>query len=340
MITGHSGFIGSWLSVLLQSSGTRVIGYSQSDDASSNERSDWLKRLHVTDVRGDVRDLRRLLAAADEYRPDLLVHLAAQPLLGRGFSEPHLTFDTNINGSLAVLEAIRIGAIPALIHVTSDKCYAPPPLNGQALDESSPIGGAGPYSASKSIAETLFHEFSTLVPDGSAMASVRLGNVIGGGDYADRLVPNALRSFERNEPFSIRDRTATRPFQHVLDVVVGLNRLSAALLGGQIPSGLAFNFAPPEQGIGVREVVAALALSWGPGAALGDMDQHTGFPEQQALYLDGRRAATMLNWRHQLDIMRSADWTVAWARLVAGGTDPAEATAGQVAQYLTMFGNK
>lgn len=337
LVTGHSGFIGSWLCALLLSAGVRVIGYSTSDDPSTSVRADWLKRLGVSDVRGDVRKLPELLAATDEYRPELLIHLAAQPLLRRGFTEPHLTFDTNINGSLSVLEALRLGAIAGLIHVTSDKCYAPAPDVGIHLSESSPIGGESPYPASKAIAEALFMEFSVLLPPGRSMASVRLGNVVGGGDEADRLIPNALRAFRSGDSFSVRDPAAIRPFQHVLDVAIGLSKLAAALIRERIPSGLPLNFAPPDAGTTVGDLIAELARSWGPGAVLGDGPDAVDFPEQRVIQLDGSRAATMLDWHHQLDLKGTAHRTVAWERLVAEGIDPAEATTRQVADFLAGF---
>lgn len=335
LVTGHSGFIGSWLCVLLRSAGARVVGYSLSDDPSTSGRADGLKRLQVSDVRGDVRHLPDFLASVEECRPDLLIHLAAQPLLSRGFTEPHLTFDTNVNGSLTVLETLRRGKVTALIHVTSDKCYAP--NSCPVLTEESQIGGEGPYPASKSIAETLFKEFAPLLPRGHTMASVRLGNVIGGGDYADRLVPNALRAFQAGAEFNVRDHAATRPFQHVLDVTAGLTKLASALLAGRISSGMPLNFSPPNTGTTVGDLVARLARSWGPGAVLGDEPELVDFPEQRLLQLDGTRAATMLNWRHRLDLDGMADRTVAWARLVSAGADPMDATSLQVGEFLGEY---
>jgi CDP-glucose 4,6-dehydratase len=144
LMTGHSGFVGSWLSTLLLRAGVNVVGYSLSDDRSSFRRASWLAQSGVREFRGDVRDLGLLLSAVSEHRPDLIIHLAAQPILRRGFAEPHFTFDVNINGSLSVLEAVRSGAAPALIHVTSDKCYAPVEEDDGPITELSPLGGEGP----------------------------------------------------------------------------------------------------------------------------------------------------------------------------------------------------
>ncbi|MBW0088609.1 NAD-dependent epimerase/dehydratase family protein [Pseudonocardia sp. KRD-184] len=336
LITGHSGFIGSWLSVLLAAAGTRVVGYSLSDDAVSSARAGWLERRAVVDVRGDVRNLRTLLETVRVHRPDLLVHLAAQPILRTGFVEPHRTFDVNINGSLSVLEAVRSGSVPALVHVTSDKCYAPTGVDSPPLTELSPIGGTGPYPASKSIAELLFGEFDALMPPGAAIASVRLGNVIGGGDEADRLTPNALRAFGSGRPFAVRDPAARRPFQHVLDVVSGLSQLAAGLLDRRVVSGLALNFAPPTAGELTADLVAELARAWGPDATVGDAPVPTDFPEQLAVRLDGSRAAALLGWEHRLDLRDAASWTVAWARMRGRGADPADVTARQTQEFLDL----
>jgi CDP-glucose 4,6-dehydratase len=335
-ITGHSGFVGSWLSTLLRRVGVNVVGYSLSEDPSSASRATWLKALGVVTTDGDVRDFEGLLAAVDGAKPDIVVHLAAQPILGRGFSAPHLTFDVNVNGSLNVLEVVRRTSTQALVHVTSDKCYSPAAASQGAVTEDSDLGGESPYPSSKMIAEILFQEFSDLAgEDGPWMASVRLGNVVGGGDEADRLVPNCLRSFRAGRPFAVRDPLAVRPFQHVLDVVHGLALLGQALLERRIPSGTPLNFAPPHMGLTTADLVAALAAAWGPGAAcVSEREDIIVFPEQQVLRLDGSRAAELLGWHHQLDLSRTAGWTVEWAQLVDQGVPPSTATTEQVAGYL------
>jgi CDP-glucose 4,6-dehydratase len=338
-VTGHSGFVGSWLCSLLRQSGANVVGYSLLDNPAAVARSEWLSGMGVTRIGGDVRDFSDLLAAVDRANPDVVVHLAAQPILGRGFSSPHLTFDVNINGSLNVLEVVRRTSVRALVHVTSDKCYAPGAARVGAVTEDGKLGGESPYPASKMIAEILFWEFFKLAGEGAPqMASVRLGNVVGGGDEADRLVPNCLRSFRAGRPFAMRDPNAVRPFQHVLDVVYGLERLASALLDRRVPSGLPLNFAPPHLGATTGELVAALAAAWGPTARVSEECDVTTFPEQQVLRLDGSRAADLLGWQHRLDLSMTASWTVKWSQLVDLGMAPATATAHQTARYLAMSG--
>ena len=340
LITGHSGFIGSWLSMMLHLLGAQVVGYSQSDDPVTAARATWLGDLGIPQTAGDVRDLRSLMAAVEAACPDVVVHLAAQPLLGRGYSTPHLTFDVNINGSLNILEVARRGLTTALVHVTSDKCYDPAEAGLGAITESSPLGGRSPYPASKTIAELLFREFAELAAPARArprLASVRLGNVIGGGDEADRLVPNCLRAFRAGMQFAVRDPQSVRPFQHVLDVVAGLVRLAECLISGDVPSGEAINFAPPACGNTTGELVSELALAWGPPALLNAQADLAPFPEQQVLRLDGAKAAALLGWSHALDLTDSARWTVDWVRAVDAGAPPAAATRAQASRFLSKL---
>ncbi len=338
LITGHSGFIGSWLSMTLGLLGVRVVGYSTSDDRATSARAMWLAEAGIPQVAGDVRDFRSLAAAVETIGPDVIVHLAAQPILGKGYSAPHLTFDVNVNGSLNILEVVRSRRTTALVHVTSDKCYDFAHMGDRAITESGALGGRGPYPASKTIAEWLFREFADLMTDTSAaprLASVRLGNVIGGGDEADRLVPNCLRAFKAGTPFAIRDPWAVRPFQHVLDVVAGLVRLAEGLIDEKVPGGAALNFAPPACGQTTGELVSKLARAWGPPACTSTHSDVAPFPEQQVLRLDGSRAAELLGWCHALDLADSARWTVEWFRSVDGGATPASATFAQGKRFLS-----
>jgi len=335
-VTGHSGFIGAWLCTMLRMSGAHVVGFSLSEDSASATRADWLETLSVPAVQEDVRDFDALVAAIETTQPDVVVHLAAQALLGPGYQEPRHTFDVNVNGSLNVLEAVRRTGTPALVHVTSDKCYAPAALAAGAVAEDAPLGGTGPYPASKTIAEILFREYAELGRRGSSetrMSSLRLGNVIGGGDEADRLVPNCLRAFESGRPFAARDPMALRPWQHVMDVATGMCLLAQALLERRIPSGLSLNFAPPVCNLTVGDLVNDLAASWGPHAHISQQRATCAFPEEPVLRLDGSYASALLGWQHRVESAALADVTVAWGRLVAQGLSPAQATATQLRSY-------
>ncbi len=339
LITGHSGFIGAWLTTVLEHLGARVVGYSINDDPSAAARAEWLGDVCTAQYEADVRDRDKLFAVIDEHQPDVVYHLAAQALLCVGFEDPALTFDVNLRGSINVLEAARLGMIPALVHVTSDKCYVPMGPGSGKLTEDSPLGGHSPYSASKTIAEILFREFTDLTRlDGAPFkaTSVRLGNVIGGGDDADRLVPNCLRAFEEDRVFAVRDPLAVRPFQHVLDVVAGFVLAGARLLTAEGRVVDALNFAPPSSGHTAGEMVFELARAWGDEALISPEKEACAFPEDKLLWLDGSKAAALLGWTHAFDLRRSAERIVDWVRWTDAGMTPAEATRRQAAEYYTV----
>lgn len=172
------------------------------------------------------------------------------------------------------------------------------------------------------------------MPASASAASVRLGNVVGGGDEADRLVPNALRAFRAGEAFTVRDPAAKRPFQHVLDITLGMSRLASALLNGSVQGNLGLNFAPPNTGSSAGELVEELARAWGVGAIVSDHREVVVFPEQQVIQLDGSKATRLVGWDPHLDLASSASWTVTWAKMADNGLDPAVATSLQVSQYL------
>ncbi len=337
LVTGHSGFIGAWLTTVLEHLGANVIGYSINDDPSSAARAEWLGDVCTRQYEADVRDREKLFSVIDEHRPDLVYHLAAQALLCRGFEDPHLTFDVNLRGSLNVLEAARLGMIPALVHVTSDKCYVPMKPGDSKLTEDSPLGGCSPYSASKTIAEILFREFTDLTRlDGAPYraTSVRLGNVIGGGDDADRLVPNCIRAFEDERVFAVRDPLAVRPFQHVLDVVAGFVLAGTRLIAAEERTVDALNFAPPSSGFTAGEMVFELARAWGEPSLISPACEACAFPEDKLLWLDGSKASEMLGWQHAFDLRGSAERIVDWIRWVDAGMSPADATRRQAAEYF------
>ncbi|WP_405008471.1 CDP-glucose 4,6-dehydratase [Kitasatospora purpeofusca] len=332
LVTGNSGFVGSWLSMVLTALGAVVQGYSDNAEPSSDRRARWLRDAGVETVRADVRDFERLSAVMAATDFDLVVHLAAQPLVGAGHRDPRLTFDTNVGGTVNLLEAARLTRPRALISVTSDKVYRnrswPRPYR-----ETDELGGGCPYSVSKAAAEIVFEGYADLYaaePDGTRAASVRLGNVIGGGDFADRLVPNCLRAFEDAEPVILHDRAAARPWQHVLDVCQGLVLLAEGLLRGTVRGGERFNFAPPFHGATTWDLASSLATAWGDGAVVSDVEKPRDCPEEQMLFLDGRKAATALDWRHRFDLAAMAEAVVAWHRAVAAGTPPMVATQDQI----------
>ncbi|MED7952562.1 CDP-glucose 4,6-dehydratase [Streptomyces sp. BE303] len=340
LVTGHSGFVGSWLTTALLRLGADVTGFAADADERTRARSTGLAGLGARTVVGDVRDLdavHRTMAA----RPfDVVFHLAAQPLVSVGLADPHTTLGTNITGSLNVLEAVRRCAPGVLVHVTSDKCYRNRnwPWPYREIDE---LGGGCPYSVSKAGAELVFEAYATLLRDTGAPtrgASVRFGNIIGGGDFAvDRLVPDLLAALDAGRPVRLRRPGAVRPWQHVLDVVRGLLLLADRLADGTVATGEVLNFAPPGDGATVLDLARALDAAWvatGGRPAELSADPGTRFTEDELLRLDGRKAAELLGWRHRYDLGASAAAVVAWHRAVRAGTPPAEETAAQVEDFL------
>lgn len=339
LVTGHSGFIGSWLSVALRQLGATVVGYASSADGPSAERAEWLAGLGVRDVVGDIRDVEKLSAVMAAEPFDTVVHLAAQPLVSQGYADPHGTIDTNMRGSLSVLEATRRTRPPVLLHITSDKCYRNMGWPW-AYRENDALGGGCPYSISKAAAEILFEGYAALMepaPAGTSAASIRFGNVVGGGDFSvNRLVPDCLAALAAGHPIELRQPAAVRPFQHVLDVVHGLLRAASALRAGALPHGEVLNFAPPDGGVEVARMAAVLAEAWGtpmpePGAGA---EGAVTFREEPMLLLDGRKAGAYLRWDHLLDLYGCARKTVEWHRRHVAGVSAAVCTSDSTGAFL------
>lgn len=357
-VTGHTGFKGSWLTSWLLDLGAQVTGYALDpptvpnlfeaiglDEGSSSDG-------RFTDLRADVRDAERLSAALMEAAPEVVFHLAAQPLVRRSYAEPRLTLETNVMGTANLLEAVRAAAAAghaphAVVVVTSDKCYENLETD-HAYVEGDALGGWDVYSASKACAElvcgayrrSFFH--GTDVP---RLATVRAGNVIGGGDWGeDRILPDCVRALTAGEAVEVRNPGAVRPWQHVLEPLSGYLWLAAVLSRGErpgaaetAPAANAWNFGPgPDGRLTVAEVVERFLLSWGagewrspPGAAV---QPH----EAGLLSLDATKAARELGWRPVWGVEEAVDATVAWYRAwrtAAGGADLLRRTRQDVAAY-------
>nr|BFE59304.1 CDP-glucose 4,6-dehydratase [Dactylosporangium thailandense] len=342
LVTGYSGFVGSWLSTALLAGGAEVVGYATDDTPHTRARAAELAALGVTGVTGDIRDFEALHDVMRDGRFDAVVHLAAQPLVSVGLADPRTTLTTNVIGSVNVLEAVRLCAPPVLLHVTSDKCYRNRawPWPYREIDE---LGGGCPYSVSKAGAELVFEAYQELYRTARlpvAAGSIRFGNIIGGGDHAaNRLVPDTLAALAAGQPIRLRNPDAVRPWQHVLDVVHGLLRLMDGLGSGAVAPGEVYNFAPPGNGASVRELVDALIAAWTRHGGTGVpvvAGREPGFAEDGVLRLDGRRAAAALGWQHRFDLDGSADAIVSWHHAVAAGTAAVDATAAQLHTVLGL----
>jgi CDP-glucose 4,6-dehydratase len=337
-LTGHTGFKGSWLSLWLQSMGARVHGFALPPPTSPALYDAARVGEDMTSVIGDVRDYAAVLAAMEQARPDIVIHMAAQPLVRYSYQAPVETYATNVMGTVHVLEAVRqVGTARAVVNVTTDKCYENKEwVWGYREDE--PMGGHDPYSNSKGCSElvTSAYRKSFLDAAGIGLGSARAGNVIGGGDWAaDRLVPDILRACERKEPVLIRNPHAIRPWQHVLEPLSGYLLLSERLYqeGGKWAEG--WNFGPkPDDARPVQWIVERMVAAWGEGASW-VFDGATHPHEASYLKLDISKAGSRLGWQPRWDLSCTLDRIVEWHQAWLAGADVKKLCLAQIAAYRT-----
>ena len=339
LVTGHTGFKGGWLACWLKALGARVRGYSLPPETKPSFFEAARVFEGLASSFGDVRDLRALSRVAADARPDVVFHLAAQPLVRRSYREPYYTFDVNVMGTAAVLEACRrTPSVKAVVVVTTDKCYENQD-EGRPFRESDRLGGHDPYSASKAACETLCASWreALLAPEGRiALATARAGNVIGGGDWSeDRIVPDAVRALALGRPLSVRNSGSVRPWQHVLDPVSGYLMLGARLLSEPSCFASAWNFGPDDAScVTVGELVERLSSAWGRPIPVEPAASEGAPREAKLLKLDWSKAARELGWGPAWTLDESLRMTAEWHR--AHAEDPASAprtTARQIAAY-------
>jgi CDP-glucose 4,6-dehydratase len=340
-LTGHTGFKGAWLSLMLTDLGAEVTGYALAPptDPSLFEAADVAGA--VRHIEGDVRDLSSLKAALADSRAEIVLHLAAQSLVRASYAAPADTFATNVMGTVNLLDAVRaVAGVRAVVCVTSDKCYENRET-GRAYREDDPMGGYDPYSASKGCAELVVSAYrrSFFNPDahaqhGVGVASVRAGNVIGGGDWArDRLVPDLIRGFVAGTRPVIRFPAAVRPWQHVLEPLSGYLVLAERLWSGDAGAAEGWNFGPAATDVRpVGWLADRLAALWGGGAGwdtTGEPQPH----EAHHLSLDCGKAAARLGWTPLWDLDAGLAKTAQWARAFAAGVDAAKITLEQIREH-------
>ena len=340
LVTGHTGFKGSWLCEWLLALGAEVYGFSKDIPTRPSLYSQLrLSRRIKMDVRGDIRDRAAVSAAVEFVRPDFVFHLAAQPLVRLSYEQPVETFDTNVMGTVHVLEALRtLKNTCSAVMITTDKCYENRETK-RPYREDDPMGGYDPYSCSKGCDELVISSYRRSFfgsPDSPVwVASARAGNVIGGGDWAeDRIVPDCMRALDRGEMIAVRNKASTRPWQHVLEPLSGYLTLGAALAARrnyeQVAGG--FNFGPdPAANRTVEDLVTEI-LKHRQGKWIDQSDPRA-VHEAGLLNLDIRKARKMLNWRPRWNFDQTVAKVAEWYVGVAGGARPLTLTQRQIREF-------
>lgn len=344
LITGNTGFKGSYLSLWLTELGADVIGYSLDPPTSPNLFEILELEKKISHTKGDVRDEAGVRKVLEKYRPDMVFHLAAQPLVRPSYRDPKLTYETNIMGTVNLLEAIRnTQGVRVAVNITSDKCYENRGSD-YAYRETDPMGGADPYSSSKGCAEliTAAYRSSYFNPDlygkshNLALATARAGNVIGGGDWSeDRLIPDCIRALTKGESIHLRNPKATRPWQYVLEPLSGYLWLGALMWNNGIPYSRGWNFGPDDEDVlMVEDVVKEVIRLWGKGQYSVTRDNR--LHEAELLKLDISSAGSHLGWRPVYSVQKALETTISWYKTFqdkAGKDVLLKSTVSQIQEY-------
>ncbi|HEY1090195.1 MAG TPA: CDP-glucose 4,6-dehydratase [Burkholderiaceae bacterium] len=338
LLTGHTGFKGSWLSLWLHSLGAEVHGYALAAPTTPALFDvARVKAVLASSTLADVRDLAAVQRAMNAARPDIVIHMAAQPLVRLSYQQPVETYATNVMGTVHVLEAARhCASVRAIVNVTTDKCYENHE-RAAGYREDEPMGGHDPYSNSKGCAELVSSAYrrSFFGNSDTALATARAGNVIGGGDWAaDRLVPDILKAFERGEPVVIRNPHATRPWQHVLEPLSGYLQLAEKLYEQGQGFAEAWNFGPEaDDARPVQWIVEQLVAQWG-GQAAWRLDDAEHPHEAHMLQLDISKVRARLGWQPRWPLAEALRRIVEWHQAWLGQADMQARCLQQIKQYV------
>lgn len=336
-LTGVTGFKGSWLALWLRSLGADVLGYALEPNTNPSMFEELRIYGECKIEYGNILNTKHLEHAMSEFKPDIVFHLAAQPLVRLSYKEPKLTYETNVIGTLNVLEAARkCPSVKAFVNVTTDKCYENKEV-ARGYKEDDPMGGYDMYSSSKGCVEILSSSFrrSFLQEDNSyAMATARAGNVIGGGDWAlDRLIPDCIRYINENKPIEIRNPIAVRPWQHVLEPLSGYLLLGQKLLEEGKKYAEGFNFGPKEESVlKVADVAQKVVENYGKGEVV--VHKRDDLHEANLLMLNIKKAKKVLGWKPTYTADKAIEKTVEWYRhFYANDVDMNEFTMKQIREF-------
>lgn len=337
LITGHTGFKGSWLSLVLQQAETELVGFSL--PPSSNPNLFTLANISrgMTSIFGNIQDFNQVLAVFKQYQPEIVIHMAAQPLVRYSYKEPIETYATNVMGTIHILEAARqTSSVKTIINITTDKCYD----NKEwpwGYRENDRLGGYDPYSSSKACAELVTNAYRTSYFNTTSigLASARAGNVIGGGDWADdRLIPDIIRACMANSPVSIRHPNALRPWQHVMESISGYLLLAEKLYYNPLIYAEAWNFGPVASDIQpVHWIADYIVKSWSESACW-RVEQENDLHEATYLKLDCAKSRSLLGWQPRWNIEKGLQETVDWYQAFSAGADMRDKTIAQINRFF------
>lgn len=344
LITGHTGFKGSWLCIILNKLGADVYGYALDPLTEPSLYVEAKINEFITSYIGDIRDYGNLLYVIQEVQPEIIIHMAAQPLVIESYKNPRDTYEINVMGTVNLLEVARqVKSVRVIVNVTTDKCYENREWHW-GYREIDSMGGYDPYSNSKGCSEliTSAYRSSYFNPNNYlehkvALASARAGNVIGGGDWAaHRLIPDFIRAISKGEVVKIRSPFATRPWQHVLEPLTGYLNLGSKLYADGVRYAEAWNFGPNESDVkNVEWIISSICKQWGKGATF-VIDNNPQPHEAKYLKLDCSKAKAELNWQPKWDIYSTLKSIVEWNKAFLNGENILQVTESQINEYFNL----
>lgn len=337
-VTGHSGFKGTWLARILLLAGADITGYSLEAPTNPSIFEQTTTAMHIKSITGDVRNADKLKKSMLEAKPEIVLHLAAQPIVRTSYKDPVVTYETNVMGTVNILESVRsCSSVKSFVNVTTDKVY----LNKEwawGYRENEELCGFDPYSNSKSCSELVTYSYRNSFfadENSSAISTARSGNVIGGGDYAtDRIIPDCIRAVESGKEIILRNPNSTRPYQHVLECLRGYLTLAKAQYEDKSFAG-SYNFGPDEEScVSTGELASLFCNAWGENAVWKNISEANAPHEANFLKLDCSKSKSILNWYPQWRIKTAVEKIVEWEKTVQNGTPAAEVTDRQIKEYF------